>query len=211
MRAGSKRAGSAVRDEPLIASTVTVEDGVIVGSGSAVWDLSTLRSGARIGQRCVIGRNVFVDTGVVVGDNCKIQNNALLFAPAVLGNGVFVGPAAILTNDRNPRAVNPDGSLKSADDWESTGITIEDGASIGAGVIVVAGTRIGSWALVAAGAVVASDVPPFALVAGVPARRIGWVGRTGQRLIKSGPSNWTCVDTGDQFVEREQLLHKVDA
>ncbi len=199
-----------MRDEPLIAATVTVEDGVFVGSGSAVWDLSTLRSGARIGKRCVIGRNVFVDTRVVVGDNCKIQNNALLFAPAVLGNGVFVGPGAILTNDRNPRAVNPDGSLKSADDWESTGITIEDGASIGAGALVVAGTRIGSWALVAAGAVVASDVPPFALVAGVPARRIGWVGRTGQRLTKGEVDNWTCADTGDQFVEREQLLYRVD-
>lgn len=195
-------------DEPFIAATATVEGGVVIGEGSAVWDLTTVRSGARLGQRCIVGRNVFIDTGVVVGDNCKIQNNALLFAPAVLGNGVFVGPAAVLTNDRNPRAVNPDGSPKSAHDWEAAGVTVEDGASIGAGAVVVAGTRIGSWALVAAGAVVVTDVPPHALVAGVPARRIGWVGRDGNRLVGDGVGNWTCTATGDRFNEMDGLLHR---
>ena len=195
-------------DKPFIADLATVEDGAVVGSGTSVWDLSTVRTGARIGQQCVVGRNVFIDTGVVVGDGCKIQNNALLFAPAVLGNGVFVGPAAVLTNDRNPRAVNPDGSLKSADDWVAAGITVDDGASIGAGAIVVAGTRIGSWALIAAGAVVASDVPAHALVAGVPARRIGWVGRTGRRLVEDGPDAWICTETGDRFVQVDGMLQE---
>ena len=196
-------------DEPFIAATATIEDEVVVGPGTAVWDLSTIRAGARLGRRCIVGRNVFIDTGVVVGDNCKIQNNALLFAPAVLGNGVFVGPAVVLTNDRNPRAVNPDGALKSAHDWEAAGIVVEDGASIGAGAVVVAGTRIGSWALIAAGAVVTSDVPPHALVAGVPARRIGWVGRTGHRLRDDSPNGWVCTDTGDRFDDHDGLIHRV--
>ncbi len=195
-------------DEPHIAPNANIEDDVVIGTGSAIWDLSTVRNGARIGKQCIVGRNVFIDAGVVVGDCCKIQNNALLFAPAVLGDGVFVGPAAVLTNDRNPRAVNPDGSLKSAHDWQAAGITVDDGASIGAGAIVVAGTRIGSWSLIAAGAVVASNVPPHALVAGVPARRIGWVGRTGQRLVADGPDGWTCTDTGDRFVQVDGLLHE---
>lgn len=203
---GAERIGTAVGDQPFIAATATVEDGAVVGEGTAVWDLTTIRAGARIGRRCVVGRNAFVDTGVVVGDNCKIQNNALLFAPAVLGDGVFVGPAAVLTNDRNPRAVNPDGSPKSAHDWEAAGVTVEDGASLGAGAVVVAGTRIGSWALVAAGAVVATDVPPHALVAGVPARRIGWVGRDGNRLVRDGADGWTCTGTGDRFTEVDGLL-----
>ena len=194
----------------MVAATATVEDGVVIGGGSAVWDLSTLRAGVRLGRGCIVGRNVFIDTGVVVGDHCKIQNNALLFAPATLGDGVFIGPAAVLTNDRNPRAVNPDGSRKSAHDWDAAGITVEDGASIGAGATVVAGTRIGSWARGAAGAVVASDVAPYALVAGVPSRRIGWVGRTGKRLVDEGAACWTCAVTGDQFVERDGELHRVE-
>ena len=148
-----------------------VEDGVIVGPGTAIWDVATVRVGAQVGASCIIGRSAFIDAGVIVGDRCKIQNNALVFAPAVLGDGVFVGPAAILTNDRHPRAVNPDGSLKLAHDWEPAGILVDDGASIGAGSIVIAGTRVGSWALVAAGAVVTADVPPHALMAGVPARQ----------------------------------------
>jgi len=185
--------------------TAFVEDGATLGDGSIVWHLSHVRSGARVGARCVIGRSAFVDAGVVVGDACKIQNNALLYAPAVLGRGVFIGPAAVLTNDREPRAINPDGTVKMASDWEHAGCAIGEGASIGAGAIVVAGVTIGEWALVAAGAVVTRDVAAYALVAGVPARRIGWVGRAGRRLLPDG-AYLRCPITGDRFVETDEGL-----
>jgi acetyltransferase-like isoleucine patch superfamily enzyme len=178
-----------------------VEDGAELGQGTVVWHQAHIRSGARVGAECTIGRNAFVDAGVVVGDNCKVQNNALLYHPARLGDGVFIGPAAVLTNDRVPRAVNPDGSKQTADDWDAAGVEVGDGAAIGAGAVVVSGVRIGRWALVAAGAVVAAEVPAFALVAGVPARRLAWVGRTGARLAELGAGRWRCPDTGTEFQE----------
>ena len=136
-----------------------------------------------------------------IGDNCKIQNYALVYEPASLGNGVFIGPAAVLTNDQFPRAVNPDGTLKSASDWEAVGVTIDDGASIGARAVCIAPVRIGKWALVAAGAVVTKDVPNFALVAGVPAKRIRWVGRMGLPLEDQGGGSWKCPESGELYRE----------
>jgi len=138
---------------------------------------------------------------VHLGDNCKIQNYALVYEPAKLGDGVFVGPAVVLTNDHYPRAVNPDGSLKSGHDWEPVGVTIDDGASIGARSTCVAPVHIGRWALVAAGSVVVKDVPAFALVAGVPARRIRWVGKAGVPLEQIDDSLFRCPTTGDLYRE----------
>src|SRR3546814_16911284 len=112
-----------------------------------------------------------------MGDACKLKNYALVYEPARLGHGVFIGPAAVLTNDEFPRAVTPEGDLKSADDWHAVGVEIGDGASIGARAVCIAPVRVGSWALVAAGAVVTTDVPDYALVGGVPARRTGGGGR----------------------------------
>lgn len=191
-----------------VAPTALVEAGAIVGDSTIIWDLAQIRAGATVGSSCIIGRNVFVDAGVVVGDNCKIQNNALIYAPARLGRGVFIGPAVVLTNDRRPRAVDPDGALKTATDWESNPVEVDDGATLGAGSIVVAGVRIGAWALVAAGAVVSQDVPAFALVAGTPARRIGWVGRTGERLLDEG-DHLRCPATGQEFIEDGGVLSDV--
>ncbi len=153
-----------------------------LGEGTVVWHLAQVREGARLGRECVVGRGAYVGTGVRVGDRCKIQNHALVYEPAVLGDGVFVGPAAVLTNDRHPRAVRPDGGLKSAADWDAVGVVCAEGASVGAGAVCVAPVRVGRWALVAAGSVVTRDVPDHALVAGSPARRIGWVGRAGVPL-----------------------------
>ena len=157
-----------------------------IGDGSSVWHLCQIREGAVIGTNCVVGRGAYIGTGVRMGDNCKVQNYALVYEPAVLGDGVFIGPAVVLTNDTYPRAINPDGSLKSASDWEAVGVTIDTGASVGARSVCVAPVRIGAWSLVAAGSVVTKDVPPQALVAGVPARQIGWVSRTGTRLEDHG-------------------------
>lgn len=177
-----------------------------IGDGTSVWHLAQVREGAQLGKNCVVGRGAYVGTGVRMGDNCKLQNYALVYEPATLGDGVFVGPAAVLTNDTYPRSVDPDGNLKRGGDWEAVGVDVADGASIGARAVCVAPVRVGRWALVAAGAVVTSDVPDFALVAGVPARRIGWVGRAGARLVEAGDGRWRCPRTGEEYVEREGLL-----
>ena len=186
----------------VIATTARVAASASVGEGSTVWHLAEVREDARIGARCTLGRGAYVDAGVVVGDDCKVQNQALLYHPAVLHDGVFVGPGACLTNDRHPRAVTPDGLLKTISDWDPVGVTCREGSSIGAGAVCVAPVTVGRWALVAAGAVVVHDVPDFALVAGTPARRIGWVGRAGARLQPGdGPGSWTCPATGAAYHE----------
>lgn len=176
-----------------------------IGDGTQVWNLVQIRERAQIGAECIIGRGAYIGIGVRVGDRCKIQNSALVYDPAVIGDGVFIGPGAILTNDRLPRAISPSGELKQADDWDPVGVTIETGASIGAGAVCVAPVRIGAWAMVAAGSVVVRDVPDHALVAGNPARQIGWVGRDGQRMVADGG---VLVDesTGARFVESEGRL-----
>ena len=130
-----------------------------IGDNSSIWHLSQVREQAVLGENCIVGRGAYIGTGVRMGDNCKVQNHALVYEPAVLGHGVFIGPAVVLTNDTYPRAVNPDGSLKSASDWEAVGVTIDDGAAIGARSVCVAPVRVGAWALVAAGSVVTRDVP----------------------------------------------------
>ena len=153
-----------------------------LGGDVRIWHAAQVREGALIGRGCIVGKGAYIDLDVRIGKNCKIQNHALLYHGCILGDGVFIGPSAILTNDPRPRAINPDGTLKDADDWECGQIVIEDGASIGAGAIVLPGVRIGRFALVGAGAVVTRYVPPFALVTGNPARQIGWVCRCGSTL-----------------------------
>lgn len=162
-----------------------------------------------MGERCVVGRGAYVGIGVRVGADCKIQNHALVYEPAELAAGVFIGPAVVLTNDTHPRAVNPDGTPKSAADWDAVGVTIAEGASIGARAVCVAPVTIGAWATVAAGAVVTRDVPAYALVAGVPARRIGWVGPAGVPLQESD-GRWTCPSTGRAYVEDGGSLRQLD-
>lgn len=189
-----------------IVDSADVDARAEIGDGSSVWHLAQVREEARIGRDCIIGRGAYIGTGVRMGNACKVQNYALVYEPAVLEDGVFIGPAVVLTNDTFPRAVNPDGSLKSAHDWEPTGVTIREGASIGARSVCVAPVTIGRWATVAAGSVVTRDVPDFALVAGVPARRIKWVGRAGVPLEDLGAGRWRCPQTGDQFEETDGVL-----
>jgi acetyltransferase-like isoleucine patch superfamily enzyme len=168
---------------PIVAATAEIASTAVIASGCTIWGLSQVRDGARVGTYTSIGRNAFVDHDVIIGAYCKIQNNALIYSPAVIDDGVFVGPGAILTNDRHPRAVNPDGSLAGADDWHPAGVRVGQGASIGAGAVILAGVAVGAWAMVGAGAVVTRDVAPHSLVAGSPASHIGWIGRSGRRLI----------------------------
>lgn len=189
-----------------IAETADVDPRAEIGDGSSIWHLAQVREGVRMGTGCIVGRGAYIGTGVQMGDHCKVQNHALVYEPAVLEDGVFIGPAVVLTNDTFPRAVNPDGSLKSAHDWEPVGVTIRQGASIGARAVCVAPVTIGRWATVAAGAVVVRDVPDFALVAGVPARRIKWVGRFGVPLEDLGAGQWRCPASGDVYEETDGVL-----
>ena len=195
-----------------IAPTADVDPTATIGEGSSVWHLAQVRDHARLGSNCIIGRGAYIGSGAILGNNCKVQNYALIYEPAVLGDGVFIGPAVVLTNDEFPRSVNPDGTLKSASDWESVGVTIGDGASIGARAVCIAPVKIGAWALVAAGAVVTKDVPNFALVAGVPAHRIRWVGRAGVPLEAIGDDRFECPVTKDVYREitPEHLIEESD-
>ncbi|MFI6153601.1 DapH/DapD/GlmU-related protein [Kitasatospora sp. NPDC051170] len=193
-------------DEPRIEPSADVDERAVIGAGTKVWHLAQVREEAVVGAGCVIGRGAYIGPGVRIGDRVKVQNHALVYEPAVVEDGVFIGPAAVLTNDRNPRAVTSDGRLKAERDWRAEGVTLRQGCSIGARAVLVAGVTVGRWALVAAGAVVSRDVPDFALAAGVPARRIGWVGRAGERLEPVGGGRWACPRTGERYQEADGTL-----
>src|SRR5690606_4782367 len=193
-----------------IQDSADVSSAASIGDGSSIWHLAQVREDATLGENCNIGRGAYIGPGVVLGDNCKVQNYALVYEPARLGDGVFIGPAVVLTNDTYPRAVNPDGTLKSAHDWEPVGVVIERGASVGARATCVAPVTIGKWATVAAGAVVVKDVPAYALVVGVPARRIGWVGEAGVPLTAGETDgSWVCPSTGARYLETDGVLSRV--
>jgi acetyltransferase-like isoleucine patch superfamily enzyme len=153
-----------------------------IGPGTSIWNQAQVREGARIGARCIIGKNVYVDADVVIGDDCKVQNNVSLFHGVTVEDGVFIGPHVCFTNDRVPRAINADGSQKTDADWEVTPILVRHGAAIGANSTILPGVTIGRWAMVGAGSVVTRDVADRELVAGNPARRLGSACVCGQPL-----------------------------
>jgi acetyltransferase-like isoleucine patch superfamily enzyme len=181
-----------------------------VGSGTTVWPQAVVREDAVLGRECIIGRGAYIGPGVRLGDRVKVQNYALVYEPARLDDGAFVGPSVVFTNDAYPRSVTPEGKLKRGEDWDAVGVTVLEGASVGARAVCVAPVIIGRWAMVAAGAVVSRDVPDFALVAGVPARRIRWVGRAGVPLADEGAGRFRCPSTGARYLERGGMLIELD-
>lgn len=162
--------------------SATIEDQVSIGEGTRIWHLAQVRPGAVIGSECVIGRGVFIDEHVKIGSRVKIQNYVSVYQGVTIEDGVFVGPHVVFTNDKLPRAINPDGQLKSASDWVLVPTLVKYGAAIGANSVLVCGITVGRWAMIGSGAVVTRDVPDFGLVAGNPARLIGYVTPDGTRV-----------------------------
>lgn len=172
--------------DPFIHSTADVSPQATIGARTRIWNNVQVREGVTIGEDCIIGKDTYVDKDVIVGSRVKVQNGAQLYRPLTIRDGVFIGPHAVFTNDRLPRAVTPDGALKAESDWSQQRTTVGEGASIGASATILTGLAIGAWSLVAAGAVVTHDVPPHALVTGVPARRTGWVCKCAASLSSDG-------------------------
>jgi acetyltransferase-like isoleucine patch superfamily enzyme len=174
-----------------------------IGHNTVVWNWTQVRENAVVGDNTTIGQGVYIGPGVTVGADCKIQNGAKLYEPAVLANGVFIGPNVVLTNDRLPRSLQlVSYKAKGEGDWDKVGVTIGKGASLGANVVCVAPLTVGEWAFVGAGSVVSSDVKPYALLVGNPARQIGWVGRGGAKLVPES-GRLVCPETGEIFALSE--------
>lgn len=182
--------------------TADVDESASIASSTKIWHYAQVREKALIGEHCVIGRGAYIGSGVSVGSACKIQNYALIYEPAIIDNGVFIGPAVVLTNDEYPRSINVDGSPKSATEWTSVGVHIKNGASIGANATLIAPITIGEWALIGSGSVVTKDVPDFALVVGNPAHRVGWVGKAGVPLQQTNDKGkFSCPKTKTLYEE----------
>jgi UDP-2-acetamido-3-amino-2,3-dideoxy-glucuronate N-acetyltransferase len=177
----------------------TIDTSAVISPSAQIWGNAQIREGVSIGARTIIGNGAYLDKNVYVGSDCKIQNNALIYSPAKLFDGVFVGPGSVLTNDRYPRAITSNGTLKGADEWSPVGVTAQFGASIGAGAICVAPLNLGSWSLVAAGAVVTRDVKDYELVGGNPARHLGWVGKSGHKLVSVEENKFVCPKTNESY------------
>jgi len=170
--------------EYFVHKTAEVSEKAKIGAGTKIWNNAQVREDAMIGMTCILGKNVYIDAGVKIGDRVKIGNNVSVFKGSVVHDGVFLGPHCCLLNDKMPRAVSPDGSLKTEKDWKICGITVKKGASIGAGAMLLPGVTIGEWAMVGAGAVVTKDVPAFGLVYGNPAELHGMVDESGRKVKK---------------------------
>lgn len=175
-------------------TTAVIDEGAQIGDGSRIWHWVHICAGARIGGRCSLGQNVFVGNRVVIGDNCKIQNNVSVYDNVTIHDDVFCGPSMVFTNVYNPRS-----AVSRKDEYRDT--TVHRGATLGANCTIICGVNVGEYAFIAAGAVVNRDVPPYALIAGVPARRIGWISRHGQRLALplEGDGVATCAATGETY------------
>ncbi|SBV32769.1 UDP-2-acetamido-3-amino-2, 3-dideoxy-D-glucuronate N-acetyltransferase [uncultured Sphingopyxis sp.] len=188
-----------IHPKAVVHESAFVDDNVSIGEDTRIWHFVHVLPHTTIGARCSLGQNVMAGPHVTIGDNCKIQNNVALYKGVTLADDVFCGPSCVFTNVLTPRAF-----VERKDEFRDT--PVGKGATIGANATIVCGNRLGEYCMVAAGAVVTRDVPPFALVAGVPARRIGWVSRTGERLDET----LVCPRTGEVYEEIDGALRLVE-
>ncbi len=184
----------------VIHSSAIVDHGAALGDGSKVWHFAHVCAGARIGTDCSLGQNVYVGNDVRIGNRVKVQNNVSIYDAVTLEDDVFCGPSMVFTNVYNPRA-----AVVRKHEYRHT--LVRRGATIGANATIVCGVTLGEYAFVAAGAVVNRDIAPFALVAGVPARQIGWISRNGERLALplEGDGEARCPETGEVYVLRKSV------
>ncbi len=170
-----------------------------IGEGTKIWHFSHVMKNAKIGKNCILGQNVVVSPDVVLGDNCKVQNNVSLYTGVILEDDVFCGPSCVFTNVMNPRS-----QIVRRDEYRTT--RVRRGASIGANATIVCGGSLGRYCFIGAGAVVRGDVPDYALMVGVPAKRIAWMGRHGFRLEATGDGKFRCPETGWNYLESDGTL-----
>lgn len=180
-----------------------IDEPCAIGEGTRIWHFCHLCAGARVGRGCVLGQNVFVAGGAVIGDGVRIQNNVSVYEGTVIEDDVFIGPSAVLTNVLNPRAAVDRRAMLDA-------TRIRRGATVGANATVVCGVTIGRHAFVGAGAVVTRDVPDYALVVGVPARRTGWMSRHGHRLVPAGAGLFRCPESGLRYERAGDAVRCLD-
>ena len=172
--------------------TAIVDEGAIIGADTKVWHFSHIMKGSTIGTDCTIGQNVFIGEGVVIGNNVKIQNNVSVYTGVVCEDDVFLGPSVVFTNVMNPRS-----AVSRKDEFKKT--LVKKGASIGANATIICGNEIGPYAMIGAGAVITKPVSAYALVAGNPAKQLGWISEHGQRLVFEERGFAVCPATGQEY------------
>ena len=190
-------------NKPIIHPTAVVDQPASIGDGTRIWHFCHVMRDAVIGDDCNLGQNVFVASGVKMGRGCKVQNNVSLYEGVELDDYVFCGPSMVFTNVKNPRS-----EIVRRGQYQTT--HVGRGVTFGANCTVVCGSTIGPYAFIAAGAVVTGDVAPYALMAGVPARRIGWAGRAGLRLDPIGDDRFQCPETGELYIEKNGGLSPLE-
>ena len=185
--------------------TAVVDDGAQIGDGSSIWHFVHVCSNAKIGKNVSLGQNVYVGNRVLIGDRCKIQNNVSVYDNVFLADDVFCGPSMVFTNVHNPRSF-----IERKDEYRDT--RVNKGATLGANCTIICGVVIGKYSFVGAGAVVNSNVPPYALVVGVPSRQIGWISEFGEQLDLplTGSARTRCKHTGQVYQLDKGRLYKLD-
>jgi acetyltransferase-like isoleucine patch superfamily enzyme len=191
--------------------TAEVSDQAIIGDKTRIWHQAQIRERVRIGEACIIGKGSYIDFDVVIGNRCKLQNGVYVYHGAIIEDGVFLGPGVMLLNDKNPRAITPDGELKSDSDWQVSPTHIGYGAGLGGGAIILPGVSIGKWAIIGSGAVVTKDIPDYGLAYGNPARLSGFVSPGGHRLVEKSRDEETVTlisPKGDEEITVLLAVHQ---